>query len=129
MIGSERVKTFVSFGDLLVLTSVELSSNSHASRHKLFTNHLHKREMYGFEGLARTCEPTREAVWPPIVSPYASSGFTNLVDLRVRLASSLKMKMAFVRLFCLFSRLFVCLFVCLFSCTAYSTMIPRVSFV
>ena len=52
-----------------------------ASRHKLIASQLYIREMYGFLQFAWTCEPTCESVWPPIVSPCASSGLANLCRL------------------------------------------------
>ena len=57
------------------------SSNSwppNASQHKLIASQLYTREIYEFLRFARTWEPTCESVWPPIASPYASSGFANL---------------------------------------------------
>ena len=36
------------------------------------------REIDDFLRLVWTCEPTCESGWPPIASPYTSSGFVNL---------------------------------------------------
>ena len=48
--------------------------------------------------LLTTCERTCESVWPPIPSPYASSGFKpavqTCIDLRARLARALENKMS-----------------------------------
>ena len=50
------------------------------SRHKVITSHLYMRKIWDFLKLTWwTCEPTCESVWPPIASPYASSGLANLL--------------------------------------------------
>ena len=50
------------------------------SRHKLIASQLYMREIYDFLRLVWTCKPTCESVWPPIASPYASSGFAKLAS-------------------------------------------------
>ena len=78
----------VSFGHPRALSCDDLrwlwsSSNSNASRRKFFTNTCRSQVScicvnYAFCDLPWTYEQTCESVWPPIASPYASSGFANL---------------------------------------------------
>ena len=86
---NQNFSTCVSFGQPFDLTLVELKFAHksmqvltvwppNTSRHKLIASQLYIREVYDFLQLAWTCEPTCESVWPPIASPYASSGFANL---------------------------------------------------
>ena len=57
------------------------------SRHKLISSQLW---IAWSLQLFATCEPTCESVWPPIASPYASSGFINLRRLASPFGQGLK---------------------------------------
>ena len=79
--------TCVSFGHPLAW-----SSNSYTSRHKLIASQQYSIRVKFTLRLSWTCEPAYEPVWPPIASPYASSGFANLIR---RLASPFVMTRVF----------------------------------